>query len=113
MRFIFVILIIVFGYVGYQQHQHNEQTVKETVSEIFENNGYKNIKIDGINLPLTYTFLSQKVETDVFFSKDGRNGSVKVDLTPIESYPIMSILGGGKFYTQIPSSEMMKLIRFK
>tara|TARA_Y100000022_G_scaffold62210_1_gene53367 strand:- start:1562 stop:1903 length:342 start_codon:yes stop_codon:yes gene_type:complete len=113
MRFIILILIIFIGYVGYQQHQHNEQTVKESVLEMFEKNGYQNIKIDGINLPLTFTFLGQKVETDVFFSKDSRNGNVKVDLTPIETYPIMSIFGGGKFYTQIPSSEMMNLIRFK
>ena len=113
MRFIILILIIFIGYVGYQQHQHYEQTVKEPVWEMFEKNGYQNIKIDGINLPLTFTFLGQKVETDVFFSKDSRNGNVKVDLTPIETYPIMSIFGGGKFYTQIPSSEMMNLIRFK
>ena len=113
MKFTILIIIIFISYVGYQQHQHNEQTVKDSILEMFKNNGYTKIKIDGINLPLSFTFLGQKVETEVFFSKDSRNGNVKVDLTPIETYPIISIFGGGKFYTQIPSSEMMNLITFK
>ncbi len=113
MRFLFLILIVFIGFVGYQQHKYNEQSVKDTVSKMFQKNGYYNIKIEGINLPLSFTFLSQKVESDVFFSKDSKNGSVKVDLTPIESYPIISIFDGGGFNTKIPSLEMMNLIRFK
>ena len=67
MWFIILVLIIFIGYVGYQQHQHYEQTVKEPVWEMFEKNGYQNIKIVGKNLLLTFTFLGQKVEIDVFF----------------------------------------------
>ena len=67
MKFTILIIIIFISYVGYQQHQHNEQTVKDSILEMFKNNGYTKIKIDGINLPLSFTFLGQKVETEVFF----------------------------------------------
>ena len=90
MKYLIIIIIGVIGWIDFEIHQINEVEVKKTISKQLSQNGY-NVKVSGINLPLTFTFLSSKVESEVFFEKDDRVGSIKVEVTPIGSYPIIQI----------------------
>ena len=92
MKWIFLILIGGIFWVGYVQHTHNEQSIKETTIELLEKNGFENVVIEGINLPITYTLFSQKVVSEVFIKNNKKlGGSIDVTVTPIEGYPIVSI----------------------
>jgi hypothetical protein len=90
MKWIFLILIVGICWIGYVQHTHNQQSIKETTKELLEENGYSKVVIEGINLPISYTFFSQKVVSEVFI-KNINGGSIEVTVTPIEGYPIVSI----------------------
>ena len=74
---------------------------------------WKKIKISGINLPLTFTFLSTKVDSEVFVQKGKRVGSFVVNVTPIGGYPILSIFDTVTYQIYFPNTEMMKLSSFK
>ena len=86
------ILIVGICWVGYVQHTYNEQSIKETTKELLEKNGFQNVVFEGINLPISYTFFSQKVVSEVFIKNNKKlGGSIDVTVTPIEGYPIVSI----------------------
>jgi hypothetical protein len=112
MKYLIIIIIGVVGWIGFETHKRNEVEVQQTISEQLINNGY-NVKVKGINLPLTFTFLSSKVESEVFFEKGDRVGSIKVEVTPIGSYPILQIFDNLNYQTSISSMESIKLSLFK
>ena len=112
MNYLIIIIIGVVGWIGFETHKSNEFDVQKTISEQLIDNGY-DVKVKGINLPLTFTFLSSKVESEVFFRKGDRVGSVNVEVTPIGSYPIISIFDNLTYQTSISSIETMKLSSFK
>ena len=91
MKWILLLLISVMGYVGFVQHTQNEQSITETTQELLLDMGYGNVGIDGINLPISYTFLSEKVVSKIFFKKNGNSQSIDVTVTPMGSFPIISI----------------------
>ena len=91
MKWGFLLLFGVMCWGGFFQHPYNEEIIKETTKELLEENGCSSVGIDGINLPISYTFLSKKVDSDVFFTTDDDYRSVIVTVTPIESFPIISI----------------------
>ena len=112
MNYLIIIIIGVVGWIGFESHKDMEVEVKQTISKQLIDNGY-DVKVNGINLPLTFTFLSSKVESEVFFEKGDRVGSVKVDVTPIGSYPIIQIFDEFTYQTSISSVESIKLSSFK
>ena len=112
MKYLIIIIIGVIGWIGFETHQINEVEVKKTISKQLSQNGY-NVRVSGINLPLTFTFLSSKVESEVFFEKDDRVGSIKVEVTPIGSYPIIQIFDEFHYQTSISKMESIKLLSFK
>ena len=91
MKWVFLIFVGVMCYGGFVQHTHNEQRIKETTKELLEEMGYGSIGVEGINLPISYTFLSQKVVSEVFIKSNGKSNSIDVTVSPIESFPIVSI----------------------
>jgi len=113
MKYVLLIIIIVVGYFGFERHKDMEKSIKVSVSEMFKKNNYRGLSVNGINLPLTFTFLSQKVESEVFYSKGSKSGSVIVDITPIEGLPIISIFSDINYQTSIPSSQIWELSKFK
>ena len=112
MNYLIIIIIGVVGWIGFETHKTNEVEVQQTISEQLIDNGY-DVKVNGINLPLTFTFLSSKVESEVFFEKGDRVGSVKVEVTPIGSYPIVQIFDNLTYQTSISSIESLSLSSFK
>ena len=61
--------------------------------------GYGNLGIDGINLRISYTFLSEKVVSKIFIKKNCNSQSIDVTVTAIGSFLIISIF-------QPPSYQM-------
>ena len=112
MKYLIIIIIGVIGWIGFETHKSNEVDVQKTISEQLIDNGY-DVKVKGINLPLTFTFLSSKVESEVFFRKGDRVGSVNVEVTPIGSYPIVQIFDEFHYQTSISKMESIKLLSFK
>ena len=112
MKYLIIIIIGVIGWIGFDTHKDIEVNVQNTISKQLSDNGY-NVDINGINLPLTFTFLSSKVESEVFFEKGDRVGSIKVEVTPIGSYPIVQIFDVFNYQTSINRNETMKLLSFK
>ena len=112
MNYLIIIIIGVVGWIGFETHKSNEVDVQKTISEQLIDNGY-DVKVKGINLPLTFTFLSSKVESEVFFEKGDRVGSVNVEVTPIGSYPIVQIFDNLTYQTSINSIESLSLSSFK
>ena len=112
MKYLIIIIIGVVGWIGFETHKINEVEVKKTISKQLSQNGY-NVRVNGINLPLTFTFLSSKVDCEVFFEKGSRVGSIKVEVTPIGSYPIVQIFDEFHYQTSISKMESIKLLSFK
>ena len=112
MKYLIIIIIGVVGWIGFETHKSNEVDVQQTISEQLIDNRY-DVKVNGINLPLTFTFLSSKVESEFFFEKGDRVGSVKVDVTLIGSYPIIQIFDEFTYQISISSVESIKLSSFK
>ena len=98
-------------YGGFVQHTHNEQSIKETTKELLEENGYGSIGVEGINLPISYTFLSQKVVNEVFIKSKGKNKSIDVTVTPIESFPIVSILVPPSYQIEIDPLDQIDVVQ--
>ena len=111
MKWVFLIFIGVVCYGGFVQHTHNEQSIKETTKELLEENGYGSIGVEGINLPISYTFLSQKVVSEVFIKSKGKNKSIDVTVTPIESFPIVSILVPPSYQIQIDPLDQIDVVQ--
>jgi len=84
MNYLIIIFICVVGWIGFETHKDIEVSIQHSILEKITEDGY-DVDISGINLPLTFTFLSSKVESEVFFEKGDRVGSVKVEVTPIGS----------------------------
>ena len=112
MKYLIIIIIGLVGLIGFDAHKESEIEVKQTISKQLSDNGY-DVEVNGINLPLTFTFLSSKVESEVFFEKGDRVGSVKVEVTPIGSYPIVQIFDNLTYQTSISSTESLSLSSFK
>ena len=112
MKYLIIIIIGLVGLIGFDGHKENEVTVQQTITEQIKENGY-DVKVNGINLPLTFTFLSSKVESEVFFQKGNNYGSIKFDVTPIGGYPILSIFEEVQYQTSISNLEMIKLSQYK
>jgi hypothetical protein len=112
MKYLIIIIIGLVGLIGFDAHKTNEVSVQKTISKQLSDNGY-DVEVNGINLPLTFTFLSSKVESEVFFEKGDRVGSIKVEVTPIGSYPIIQIFDNLNYQTSISSMESIKLSLFK
>lgn len=114
MRWIFLILIGVLCWGGFVQHTHNEESIKETTKSLLEENGYGSVGIEGINLPISYTFLSQKVVSEVFLTKNGEQTSLNVTVTPIESFPLVSVFVPPSYQVEVDPSlnigEFLKLL---
>ena len=87
----------------------NEQSIKETTKELLEENGFGSIGIEGINLPISYTFLSQKVVSEVFIKSNGKSNSIDVTVTPIESFPIVSILVPPSYQIEIDPLNQLNI----
>jgi len=112
MKYLIIIIVGVVGWFGLKTHNNNEVSVQKTITKEIRDNGY-DVKVSGINLPLTLTFLSSTVESEVFFKKGDRVGSMKFDVTPIGTYPIISIFDNLTYQISINSMEFMKLSSFK
>ena len=114
MKWVILILIGVLCWGGFVQHTHNEESIKETTKELLVESGYGSVGINGINLPISYTFLSQKVVSEVFVTKNGEHNSIKVTVTPIESFPLVSIFVPPSYQIGIDPtlniSEFLKLL---
>jgi len=111
MKWVLLIFIGVMCYGGFVQHTHNEQSIKETTKELLEENGYGSIGVEGINLPISYTFLSQKVVSEVFIKSKGKNKSIDVTVTPIESFPIVSILVPPSYQIEIDPLDQIDVVQ--
>ena len=109
MKWVFLIFVGVMCWGGFVQHTHNEEGVKEGVEELFKENGYSNIIVEGVNLPISYTFLSEKVVSEVFTKRDGRSQKIDVTITPIEGFPIVSIFFPPSFYMETQNLENLGL----
>ena len=109
MKWVLLIFIGVMCYGGFVQHTHNEQSIKETTKELLEENGYGSIGVNGINLPISYTFLSEKVISEVFITKNGEHKSIDVVVTPIESFPIISIFSPPSYQISIDPLNSLSL----
>ena len=57
MNYLIIIIIGVVGWIGFETHKTNGVEVQQTISEQLIDNGY-DVKVNGINLPLTFTFVS-------------------------------------------------------
>ena len=122
MKYVFLILFSVFtiiGVFGYIKHKDLEISIKDSVqNKIFEN-GKRSVFVKGIHLPITLTFLSQKVKGEIILSgrkldqKGNKIFSIKVDVTPIENLPIISIFSNLEIYTEIPLSELRNLKKYR
>ena len=112
MNYLIILIIGVVVWWGYETHRTNEVSVQKTITKQIRDNGY-DVEVSGVNLPITFTFLSSKVESEVFFEKDNRYGSIRFDVTSIGSYPIMSIFDDLNYQTYIRKMELMKLSSFK
>ena len=112
MRWVFLILIGVMCYGGFVQHTYNEQSIKEGTKELLEDNGYGRVGVEGINLPLSYTFLAQKTVSEVFITNGGKHSSIDVIVTPIESFPIVSIFNPPSYQISINPLNSLSLGTF-
>ena len=112
MKWAVLLVVVVWGYIGVVQHTNNEESIKQTTKELLDEIGYGSFRIEGINLPLSYTLLSQKVVSEVFVEKNGENTIVKITVTPIESYPLVSVITPPSYYVEIDptfhASEFLK-----
>ena len=91
MKWLFVIAVCVYGWVGYVQHTYNRESIKETVQELLMEALDSSVGISGINLPMSYTFLAQEVEAKVFMTVNGEYDTATVTVTPVEGVPIVSV----------------------
>ena len=112
MKWVFLIFVGVMCYGGFVQHTHNEQRIKETTKELLEENGYGSIGVEGINLPISYTFLSQKVVSEVFIKSNGKSNSIDVTVSPIESFPIVSIFVPPSYQIEIDPLNQINIDKF-
>ena len=112
MNYLIIIIIGVIGWIGFETHKDIEVSIQHSILEKITEDGY-DVDINGINLPLTFTFLSTKVDSEVFVQKGKRVGSFVVNVTPIGGYPILSIFDTVTYQIYFPNTEMMKLSSFK
>ena len=91
MKWLFVIAVCVYGWVGYVQHTHNREDIKETVQDVLVEALESSVGIEGINLPLSYTFLAQEVDAQVFITVNGEYDTAWVTVTPVEAAPLLSV----------------------
>ena len=112
MKYLIIIIIGVVGWLGFVTHKDTELSIQHSILEKITEDGY-DVDISGINLPLTFTFLSTKVDSEVFVQKGKRVGSFVVNVTPIGGYPILSIFDTVTYQISFPNTEMMKLSSFK
>ena len=91
MKWLFAIAICVYCWLGYVQHTHDREGIKETVQEVLVEARGSSVGITGINLPMSFTFLAQEVEAKVFMAVNGAYDTATVTVTPIEAVPVVSV----------------------
>ena len=109
MKWLMAFFIGVVGFMGFSQHTYNEEGVKETTAQILIDNDISGFSIYGINLPMSYTFLAQKVDGEVFIEFGGSSNSFTITATPIEGYPILSVFSPPTAQIEISGLELRKL----
>ena len=107
LSYVFVIILFIVGYGGYQYYQLRGG-VQDTTLSILNDNEYNNIKTDGISLPVSIVFAS-KVNADVFLLVDEEMEIIEVEVIPKNAIPILSIFTGLNYAVSIPGRELLKL----
>ena len=114
LKWYIVVFLVVVGLWGGNKHHGLKESVTETTVKLLNNADYKNLIVDGINLPVSLAFLNISVIADVFFKKnDGGIIVIKVNVTPKGGMPILSIFSDTAFYVNIEPTELMKLLALK
>ena len=111
--FVIVFLIGLYLLIGNTIHSHNEDSVIETTDDLFKKEGFKDVSVVGINLPYTFTFLFEDVETNIFYqTDDGNSGSLEVEVKHISnSVPLIGILFSDyKYIVSIPQIGLLNLM---
>ena len=112
MKWIFILFVGVMLWGGFVQHTHNEDGINQSTKELLEENGYGSVGISGINLPISYTLFAQKVDSEVFITQNGKHRSITVTVTPIESFPIVSILSPPSYWISVDRLSNANLADF-
>ena len=84
-------IFLIFISLGILQHDTNEESIKKTTLELLQDNGYSEVKIEDIHLPISYTVFSEKVVSEVFIINNKKRYTINVTVTPIGGTPIISI----------------------
>ena len=108
-----IIIVVVIGLINVFQHNYYQKSIAETFTEGLERIDYSSPKINGVRLPLSFTFFSKKVESEVFFEDGELVDNVTVILTPLGTLPFVWFLFDSAYHLDMTQKEMEKLSPFK
>jgi len=111
--FVIVFLIGLYLMIGNFVHSNVEDSLIKESEILLKENGFKDLKVVGINLPYTFTFLFEDVETNIFYqTDDGNSGSLEVEVKHISnSVPLIGILFSDyKYIVSIPQIGLLNLM---
>jgi len=109
--FVIVFLIGVYLMVGQYVHSQIEEELINKSEENFKEEGYKDIKVVGFNLPYSFTYLFENVEGEVFFEMDGMVETLNVNVKHrSNNIPLLGVFTSDYEYVmEIPSLRLMNL----
>lgn len=109
----FVIVFLIGAYLMFGQFVHSkiEEGLIDKSEEIFKEEGYKDIKVVGFNLPYTFTYLFENVEGEVFFEMDGMFETLNVNVKHrSNNIPLIGIfISDYEYVIEIPTLRLMNL----
>ena len=109
--FVIVFLIGLYLLIGNGIHSSVEDSLIKNSEDLFKEEGFKDVSVVGINLPYTFTFLFENVETDIFYEKDGNSGSMKVNVKHFSNnIPLIGIFSDYKYIVEVPNLRLLNLI---
>ena len=73
-----------------------EQIIKKTTLELLQDNGYSEVKIEDIHLPISYTFFSEKVVSEVIIINNKSKLSIQRNRSGSNPYKDRFHLGGNQ-----------------
>jgi len=109
--FVIVFLIGLYLLIGNGIHSSVEDSLIKNSEDLFKEEGFKDVSVVGINLPYTFTFLFENVETDIFYERDGNSGSMRVNVKHLSNnIPLIGIFSDYKYIVEVPNLRLLNLI---
>jgi len=108
-----IILVVVVGVINVFQHNYYKENIGETFTQGLERIDYSSPKINDVRLPISFTLLAKKVESEILFEDSNLVDNVTVTLTPMGTLPFVWFLFDSAYHLDTTQKEIDKILDLK